>query len=227
MTDNRFRDTQFPTTVGIDASGGPLFKTTVMELGSGYEKANLDWRYAKVKYEISRPPAKKSDFDLLRNFYWVMQGRGYAFRFKDHADFRVGSASTTQSIGTTDGVTAAFQVYKRYSSGGYTYDRPLQCIVASSYRVYHDGALKTEGAGSSQYQIDKRLGIVTLGSTLAATTGKDVAIACEFDVPVRFDTDWANFSAHFRDLEADESGNATGVIASWESIPLVFYRIRD
>jgi len=81
--------------------------------------------------------------------------------------------------------------------------------VAGTLALYHTGVLMTAGTGGSQYQIDTTTGIVTLGATVAATTGHTITGSFEFDVPVRFDSD---------ELNATLNGNQ---ILVWDSIPVV------
>ena len=70
----------------------------------------------------------------------------------------------------------------------------------------------TLGAGAGQFQVDLATGIVTLGSTLAATTGQAIEAACEFDVPARFDVD--DLALVLRSHE----------IGEWSDIPVVEIR---
>lgn len=204
-----FHDVQFPSCISYGSAGGPKFNTTVLELSSGYEKRNIVWSKVRAEYDVSHGVKTKPDMDALRSFFYARQGRAFSFRFKDWGDF----ALPLQSIGTTDGTTAVFQTYKRYSSGSINYDRTLEKIVSGTVVVKVNSVTITEGTGVSEYQIDLLTGIITLGSTLAATTGDDVEIECEFDVPVRFDVDHLNARHDFYNVE------------SWESIPLV--EVRD
>ncbi len=95
---------------------------------------------------------------------------------------------------TTDGSTATFQMFKRYTSGGINFDRNLIKPLASGWValvnsisqtvVYND---PTPNAG--EVSINTLTGIVTLGSTHSSSSGLAVALAGEFDLAVRFDTD--------------------------------------
>ena len=65
----------------------------------------------------------------------------------------------------------------------------LQRPVSGTVSLWVNNAAITLGGGAGQFQVDLATGIVTLGSTLAATTGQAIEAACQFDVPARFDSD--------------------------------------
>jgi uncharacterized protein (TIGR02217 family) len=81
-------------------------------------------------------------------------------------------------------------VYKRYTSGAVDFDRAIKKLVSGTVKVLLDGVVQSTG-----FTVDNNLGTVTFDTapTLTGGTGPDdeqvVAIACEFDTPVRFDDD--------------------------------------
>lgn len=186
-----FHDVRLPDDVERGAQGGPRFKTTVTTLSSGFERRNIDWEQARGEWDVGYGIDDKASFTRLIDFFYAREGRAHGFRFKDWTDFEL----ARQVIGATDGSNATFQIFKRYTSGAFTYDRTIKKIVAGTESVWVNNVAITEGAGASQYQLDDDTGILTLGSTLAAQTGTDVEVLCEFDVPVRFDTDQLQISA--------------------------------
>lgn len=197
-----FHDTRLPADIERGAVGGPSFKTTVLQLESGFEQRNIDWVNTRAEYDISYGLMSMEDNQLetyihaIRDFFYARQGRAHGFRFKDWADYQIGDpddpSSNNQLIGLGDDSTVDFQVFKRYTSGGITYDRTIKKLVAGTYTVYLDGVEQTEGV---DYTIDIDTGIITFNSAPASTGGTGpsgeqvVSIATEFDVPVRFDTD--------------------------------------
>lgn len=207
-----FHEVQFPTDISLGATGGPQFKTTIMELGSGFEKRNVDWSLTRAKYDIGAVPRPRAALDTLIAFFYARLGRAYGFRFKDWGDYQI----TAQSIGIGDGANHTFQVYKSYVSGGYEFDRPIKKIVAGSYAVAVDGVVLVEGAGAGKFQIDLNTGIITFGTAPAST--KVVTFTGQFDVPVRFDTDWLDINIAL----AYPNGAAIG---SWPSLTLLELRI--
>jgi uncharacterized protein (TIGR02217 family) len=84
-------------------------------------------------------------------------------------------------------------MFKRYSSGGVNFDRLITKPLASGWVVTVNAVSQTvvydTSPAATEVAINTTTGLITLGSTHAATSGQAVDITGEFDVPVRFDTD--------------------------------------
>ena len=178
-------------------------------MSSGYEKRNINWSLVRAAYDVSQGIKTKEDMDVLRAFFYARRGRAYGFRFKDWGDFEI----SRQEIGATDGTTEDFQIYKTYSSSGTDFDRIITKPVTGTVRVWVNSVEIDEGSASDEFEVDTTTGIITLGSTHVATSTYPVEVECEFDVPVRFDTDHLDAVHDFYNVE------------SWDSIPLV--EVRD
>ena len=184
-----FHDTRLPVDIERGAQGGPRFKTTVMVLGGGLEKRNIDWATTRGEWDIGYGIDDKDAFSTVLTFFYTRQGRAHSFRFKDWADFAI----SDQLMFTTDGSTSTFQMFKRYSSGGINYDRDITKPIASGWVVTVNAVSQTvvynTSPSASQVAINTLTGVVTLGSTHAATSSQAVKLTGEFDVPVRFAND--------------------------------------
>ena len=184
-----FHDTRLPEDVERGASGGPEFKTTILTLSSGYEKRNIDWSATRGSWDVGYGIQNKVDFTAVLDFFHAREGMAHSFRFKDWGDFEMAS----QTIGTTDATTATFQIFKRYTSGGINFDKNLEKIVSASATVLVNSVSQTvvydTAPAAGEVSINTLTGVLTLGSTHAATTGQDIDVLCEFDIAVRFDTD--------------------------------------
>jgi uncharacterized protein (TIGR02217 family) len=184
-----FHDTQLPSDVERGAQGGPRFKTTILILGGGLEKRNIDWATTRAEYDISYGIESKEDYTDVIEFFYARQGRAHSFRFKDWADFAI----TAQDVLTTDGSTSTVTMFKRYTSGGINFDREVTKPLASGWVVLVNSISQTvvydTAPASAEVAINSLTGVITLGATHAATSGEDVTVTGEFDVPVRFDTD--------------------------------------
>ena len=184
-----FHDVRLPEDVEQNAQGGPKFKTSIMTLSAGYEKRNIDWSQTRASYNVGYGIQTKDDFKTIIEFFHAREGRAHSFRFKDWSDFELAA----QSIGTTDTSTSTFQIYKQYTSGVNTYNKTLDKIVNGSVQAWVNSVAQTvvydTAPAAGEVSVALLTGIVTLGSTHVATTGFDVEILCEFDKPVRFDTD--------------------------------------
>jgi len=174
-----FVEVQLPTNISKGAVGGPEFLTTIIELGSGHEQRDIRWSKARARYNIAYAIRSTSDLNTVRSFFFARQGRAYGFRFKDWADYELSDGS----LGTGDGETTEFQLVKEYTSGSVTYTRTITKPVAGSVKIYVDSVEATDG-----WSVDTTTGIVTFDA--APATDTEITADCEFDVPVRFDTDW-------------------------------------
>lgn len=205
-----FHDVRLPTDFSRGATGGAGFRTTIVETGSGAEKRNSEWDYARYRWTISIESWNPTRLAELIAFFHARQGRAYGFRFQDPTDFYVGMVwdytglnySTPVLISEGTGAQTAFKLVKRYVSGPTTVVRRITRPVAATVKVYLDGVLQTTG-----YTLNADTGTITFSS--APALGVDVAWCGEFDVPARFDVDDMTFA-----LAALQNG-------SWQSVPII------
>lgn len=184
-----FHDVRFPTNLSYGSSGGPERRTEIVTLVNGFEERNTPWQDSRRRFDAGSGMRSLDDLEALIAFFEARQGQLHAFRWKDWSDYKTCRPSQTvsaldQSIGTGNGSTLVFQLAKTYVSGGQSYRRVLAKPVSGSVRVAVNGVLRTAG---TDFTVDHATGLVTFnlppGAGLAVTAG------CEFDVPVRFDTD--------------------------------------
>lgn len=187
-----FDEVRLPECIEANAVGGPQFKTTIIELSSGFEKRNIDWSETRGEWDISYGVKTKDNFNDVVKFFYARRGMARGFRFKDWSDFEL----EKQAIGIGDGANADFQIYKRYSSGGVDYDRELNKIVDGSEQVYVNNVLQI----GANYDIDYNTGLITFTIGNIPPNLSTVAVACEFDVPVRFNTDKLNVTMKMVEL---------------------------
>jgi uncharacterized protein (TIGR02217 family) len=211
------------------ALGGARFNTSVLELDSGFEKRNINWSVPRGEWDVgfglllkfqSDPSDMMLDLDELINFFYIVRGKAFSFRFKDWSDYEIGYENETaidpQLLALGDGVTAQFQAFKRYAYGSQTFDRVLTKLVDDgTLQVFLDGVLQTI---TTHYTVDFDRGLITFLTPPAATGGTGpggvqlVNFRAMFDNHVRLDTD---------DLKVNmEIFNA----GSWPNVPIVELR---
>jgi uncharacterized protein (TIGR02217 family) len=194
-----FHNVRLSVDVERGAQGGPRFKTTLFSLSSGAEKRNIDWERVKSAWELGFGVTNRVEFQAIIEFFYAREGMAHSFRFKDWSDYTIAQ----QVIGATDGSTTDFQLYKRYSSGGIDYDRVIEKPLASGVQAWVNGLAQTVVYDTAPTAIEVSIttltGVVVLGATHAATSGLDIEIAGDFDVPVRFDTDQLDTNMLFFD----------------------------
>lgn len=187
--------------ISYGSKGGPGFKTSVFASESGFEGRSQNWTYSRGRWEISKSIRDTLDMDVVRALYYNAYGRARGFRFKDWSDYQM----TRGVIGTGDGTTQLFKIKKLYGTGSYQYTRRLFKPVTGTVSVYVNNVLKL----SSTYTLSTTLGTITFDALNIPALGHVVDVTCEFDVPVRFDTDEMQASAEIHDIQ------------SWGNIPII------
>ena len=203
-----FCDVQFPTDISYGSKGGSGFSTNIFTTTAGFEQRNINWQRSKGRWDVSYGIKTVDQMNELIAFFMAMQGRAFAFRFKDWADYQI--VNTT--IGTGDGTTTGFALSKTYTVTGpggttYGYTRPILKPVAGSL----SGVL-VNGVPDTGATVDPTTGLITPSTVPGSGHGIFVTYA-EFDVPCRFDTDTLDIVQDFWEVE------------SFNSIPIVEVRI--
>ena len=193
-----FHEIQFPTAIAMHSTAGPVRKTEIVTLGSGYEERNAVWANSRRNYDVGYGVKTLDDIYAVIAFFEARMGRLTGFRLQDFSDCKscapgAGIAASDQAIGTGDGTTTAFQLVKTYASGPSSWTRQIKKPVSGSVTVAVGGVPQTSGV-----TVDSTTGIVTFAT--APATGAAITAGFSFDTPVRFDTDslainLANFQA--------------------------------
>jgi uncharacterized protein (TIGR02217 family) len=202
-----FHEVRFPTDISLGARGGPERRTDVVTMRSAAEERNSIWAGSRRKFNAGYGVKTFAQLERVVAFWEERRGRLYGFRWKDRLDFKscpaaAVPASTDQLIGIGNGSATEFQLAKTYGASFAPYARQIRKPVAGSVVVSLDGVTQTSG-----WAVDTATGVVTFAS--APASGAVIRAGFEFDVPVRFDTDY---------LEVDYSHFEAGQIPN---IPIV------
>lgn len=176
-----FIDDRLPAEIEVGAKARPRYKTDIVTADSGYEVRNSRWSAPLFQFEFNVEPGTRieGEYDTLDEFldmFHACGGSAGAFRFGYWRDKPV----VNQQIGTGDGVTTAFQLYREYTKGALTRRRKITRPVEGTVSATVDGVA---AAGS----VDPDTGIITLNS--APALGAVVRASFTHDVPVRFADD--------------------------------------
>lgn len=206
-----FHETRFPTDVSFGARGGPMRKTIIASSGSGYEHRNSQWADSKRSFNAGYGIKQIDQIHSIIEFFEERQGQLHGFRWKDKMDWKschpTGQTSFDDVvIGTGDGSDTTFQLVKIYGATINPYTRTINKPVLGTVKIGINGVEQTSG-----WTVDTTTGIVTFSS--APPNTHSVTAGFEFDVPVRFDTDF---------LEIDYGEFNSGEIPD---IPIVEIRI--
>ena len=205
-------DDRLPVDVERGASGGPRFQTIIQSLRSGKEVRIPVWSKSRGEWDIAYGLRDLEDgsnplltaIESIVTLFYGAQGRTAAFLFKDWSDYRIGDpddpGNDHSTIGSGDGAATVFQIVKRYElPSGASHDRTIHRIVAGTLAVYLDDLLQ---AAPADYSADLKTGVITF--TAAPGAGQAVAVACEFDLLVRFDDDHLSISTETFEAAAVE-----------------------
>ena len=184
-----FHEVRFPVGVSFGATGGPERRNEIVALTSGRERRNLRFAQSRRHFDVGTGVRSLTDLYEIIAFFEARRGSFHGFRFRDPFDMKSCPPDKTPSamdqiIGTGDGVTARFQLFKRYGSGPDSYLRRICKPVEGSVRVSIDGV---ERSYSADFTIYHPTGIVTFGLSAIPANGQTVRAGYEFDVPARFD----------------------------------------
>lgn len=202
-----FNEVRFPTDVALGARGGPERRTDVVTLRSGAEERNAIWADSRRKYQAGYGVKSFAQLEAVLAFFEAQRGRLYGFRWKDRFDYRSCASPHApgpldQQIGIGDGTTAVWQLSKTYSAGGTPYVRPIRKPVAGAVTLAVNGTAVVIGTG---FTVETTTGLVTFLAGHIPPSGAIITAGFQFDVPVRFDTDYLEVDlSHF---EAGEIPN--------------------
>lgn len=197
---------RFPDDIAEGSSGGPSWRTDIFESNDATEVRNQVWEKVRHTYDVSYGIRDKEAMDIVRAFFFDVRGRAFGFRFKDWGDYSLSG----EAIGTGDGTNRVFKITKSYGTNN-PYVRRIFKPVAGTVVVYVDNIVVAD----SVYAVDTTTGIITFTPGNAPANTKVVTVDCEFDVPVRFDTDV---------LASTHDGWLT---EEWPNIPLKELKMED
>lgn len=198
-----FHEVRFPLETSLKASGGPERRTDIVTTASGREERNQRWYASRRKYDVGSAARTFAALATIVSFFEERRGRLYGFRFRDRLDWKSCAPSavvapTDQVLGTGDGLRVAFQLVKTYGQTFAPYTRTIEKPVTGSVRVAVAGVEKTIGV---HFDVDSASGLVTFRPGNAPPVAAAVTAGFQYDVPVRFDTDFLDV-----DLETFEAG---------------------
>jgi uncharacterized protein (TIGR02217 family) len=203
-----FHDVQFPDSIAQGAQVTPGFSTSLVMSSGGHEQRVGNWSLPRRAYDVGTGLKRRTDTQALLAFWIARGGRLHGFRFKDWSDYEM----ARQAIGTTDGADATWPLFKSYTSGPTTVQRPITRPVSGTVQVWVNNVAIALGAGAGEFQVNLATGVITLGATLAATTAQAIEAACQFDVPARFDSDEIALTQRSHEL------------GEWPAVPVVEIR---
>jgi uncharacterized protein (TIGR02217 family) len=187
-----FHNVRFPTEISLGSEGGPLIRSQITTLASGYERRNSPWSGARRRYNAGYGVKSLADIEAVLQFFEARHGRLYSFRWRDPLDYKScplsqGPTENDQVIGDGDGIATDFQLVKS-TTGSAQPPRPITKPVTGSVLIALDGVLLS----ASDYSVDDVTGFVSF--LTAPASGVVISAGFLFDTPVRFDMDQLSIS---------------------------------
>jgi uncharacterized protein (TIGR02217 family) len=174
----QYHDILLPDFLSVHLKGGPVFSTVTASTISGREIRSYERQNALQKYSLEGCRLSHDEFQKFNSFFRARMGCAYAFRIRDHADFKI----ENQVIAITDGVSKEFEIYKSYEDEACSYRRKISAIRADMIEANFD--IKN---------IDREHGVIHTRELLVL--GRELLITAEFDVWVRFTSDEFRYSS--------------------------------
>ncbi|MEG3437663.1 DUF2460 domain-containing protein [Pannus brasiliensis CCIBt3594] len=181
-------------------------RTGIIEEGGAGEQRSIGWEQPLLRFNLGERGYRDEKLEYIIDFQRQRKGAYQGFRFKDWSDWK----AIGQAIGTGDGVTTQFQLYKSYTVAGWTVKRPITKPVEGTVKVYVDGVERVSG-----WTVNTLTGVITFSAAPAGAITADF----EFDVPTRFEGDEIRLR-----FEVFEPGTGRKIY-NWEGTSLV--EVRD
>jgi len=173
-----FHEALFPLDVALGAAGGPERATEIVTTLTGREERNTRLAHSRRRWDAGYGVKSLAQLSAVVAFFEERRGRLHGFRWRDrldHASGPPGAAVTPldQTIGVGNGIVAEFALAKTYGAAFAPYVRPIVKPVAGT-----------------DFGADAATGLVTFLAGHVPPSGAAVTAGFQFDVPVRFDTDF-------------------------------------
>lgn len=193
--------------MSYQTQSGPATMVDIVTSAIGWEQRTMVAAWPRHKFSVT--VKNTSDhIGQLRTAFLVCRGPVTGFRLSDPGDYTTASngrdaaAGTDQSLGLGDGVTASFDLYKRYSFGGVIIARRIAKPVPGRVLIAANGVPMPAG-----WTLDPLRGRIAFTSPPAVGVG--LTWGGQFDVPVRFDVSpdssgWRALMQVFSDYEVSD-----------------------
>lgn len=192
-----FDEIRFPEYIAYGSTGGPKFFTTVGETRSGQEWRNANWSQARQVYQPLKEIQDAAAIAAVLDFFNARRGKWRGFRFKDWADYATTNLHTlmpgySQVLPILTAITGTtYQLVKYYISGGIIYTRYIYKPVQNTVRIWVNNVEQVNPGWTYPWSCNHATGLITFTTTPGSY---EVKAFFEFDVPVRFNTDYLPIS---------------------------------
>lgn len=176
-----FNETRLLDSVAYGSEFGDEFRTRIVNLTNGVERANIGWSMPLGRYSVLYQALRPEDHIAVRGAFMASMGRAIPFRFKNWVDYQ----ADNMTIATGTGSPQTAQLVKKYPFGPIYLERIIKKPVSGTVVITEwDGV-----PGNDPVVIPATIDYTTGIASFEATAGYQVAWSGEFDIPVRFSDD--------------------------------------
>ncbi|MDZ5762135.1 DUF2460 domain-containing protein [Candidatus Cyrtobacter comes] len=176
-----FIEERFPEDISYGSLGGPEYINNVIESLNFNEIRMPKCTNSRMRYNIMPGIKNQEQLDILISFFRICRGKLIGFRYKDWSDYK----AKEEKLAICKGVETEFQLTKSYAIGNYTYVRKINKPVRNTVKILINNRVLEN---YDILKIDYSTGIFSFITPLLK--GDVISAEFEFDVPVRFDTDY-------------------------------------
>ena len=92
---------RFPEAISYRSTGGPVWKTQVVQTASGREQRNQTWSESLRRWDALNGARSDADLDQLQAWFQVTAGMANGFRWKDWKDYTATTSNGSGIVNTT------------------------------------------------------------------------------------------------------------------------------
>ena len=171
-----FYDIVFPESISMKSSYIIEYNTIINKSKNGNELRIPNYDYPLLSYNVINDIKTKKELEDIINFFKLVKGRAYGFKFKDWLDYKV----INQNIAVADGEQKDFQLIKTYNINNKLQTRKI--TKPKQVNIFTNNQDIT-----TNISINYENGIITFNTPPEKDT--IISASFEFYVPVRFDND--------------------------------------
>lgn len=188
-----FHDVHLPGSLQYGSTFGPQHTTSIFPTASGHEVRTTPYSQPKHRLRLVRELQSSSEAHAIKTHAMARRGAAFSFPQKDANDFTSAEDGVStpdeldQEIGTGDGTTQAFQLFKTYEPSG-----PAPKSRTITLPVDDTVVVALDGTPTTSFTLTRPGGIITFA--VAPSNGVVITAGFEFEVPVRYTQDaeaWA------------------------------------
>lgn len=189
-----FHDVHIPGSLQYGSGFGPTHSTSIFVTASGHEIRTTQFSQPRHRLRLTRTLQTQAEAAAIKDHAMARRGSVYSFPQQDVSDYTSADdgvstpATDDQIIGSGDGSRQTFQLIKTYEPTG-----PAPRARTITLPVDGSVVVAINGSPTTAFTVTRPGGIITF--TSAPTLGAVITAGFEFEVPVRYEQTFEQWSA--------------------------------